>query len=442
MATAEQPGRTVERAVEAAWRIEWPQLAAVLTRLLGDIGTAEDVAQEANLAALEQWPRDGVPANPGAWLMVTAKRRAIDRIRREETLARKQPLLESEALGAADAPDREEIDDDLLRMFFTACHPVLPRASQVALTLRMVGGLTTEEIARAHVQPTSTIVRRISRAKKTIRDAGIPYVVPAGAELAERLDAVLEVVYLVFNEGYAATAGEGWMRTELSFDALRLARILCGLLPSEPEVFGLAALLELQASRLRARHDPDGQLVLLRDQDRTKWDRLLIRRGFAALARSHALARARGEAPGPYALQAAIASAHALAATPEQTDWRRIAGLYAVLAARHPSPIVEINRAVAVAEVHGPAAGLELVDAVVASGTIDGYHLLHAVRGDLLARLGRGDEARAEFLRAADLTDNAAERALLRARAGEAEGRDARAGEAEGRDARAASVER
>jgi predicted RNA polymerase sigma factor len=316
-------------------------------------------------------------------------------------------------------------------MFFTACHPVLPRASQVALTLRMVGGLTTEEIARAHVQPTSTIVRRISRAKKTIRDAGIPYVVPAGAELAERLDAVLEVVYLVFNEGYAATAGEGWMRTELSFDALRLARILSGLLPSEPEVFGLTSLLELQASRLHARHDPDGRLVLLRDQDRTTWDRLLIRRGFAALARSHALARTRGEAPGPYALQAAIAAAHALAATPESTDWRRIAGLYAVLAARHPSPIVEINRAVAVAEVHGPAAGLELVDAVVASGTIDGYHLLHAVRGDLLARLGRGDEARAEFLRAADLTDNVAERALLRARAEQPEDREAPAGSVE-----------
>lgn len=409
---------TAQRAVDAAWRIEWPQLVAVLTRLLGDIGTAEDVAQDAHLAALEQWPRDGIPANPGAWLMVTAKRRAIDRIRRNETLARKRPLLESDVLLESGASDeQEEVSDDLLRMFFTACHPVLPRASQVALTLRMVGGLTTEEIARAYVQPTATIVRRISRAKRTIQDAGIPYAVPEGPELTERLDAVLEVVYLVFNEGYAATAGDDWMRTELCFDALRLARILAGLMPTEPEVFGLAALLELQASRLRARHDPAGRLVLLRDQDRTRWDRLLIRRGFTALARAHTLARSRAEPPGSYALQAAIAAAHAMASTPDDTDWRRIAGLYAVLAAQRPSPIVELNRAVAVAEVYGPAAGLELVDAVAASGTIDGYHLLHAVRGDLLARLERPSEARAEFLRAAGLTENTAERAMLEARA-------------------------
>ncbi|WP_419956870.1 RNA polymerase sigma factor [Microbacterium candidum] len=413
---ASVPGDRVDAAVDAAWRIEWPQLVAVLTRLLGDIGAAEDVAQDAHLAALEQWPRDGVPANPGAWLTTTAKRRAIDRIRRDGTLARKRPLLETEVLlETADEP--EEVSDDLLRMFFTACHPVLPRASQVALTLRMVGGLTTEEIARAYVQPTATIVRRISRAKRTIQDAGIPYAVPEGPELTARLDAVLEVVYLVFNEGYAATAGDDWMRTELCFDALRLARILGGLMPTEPEVFGLAALLELQASRLRARHDPAGRLVLLHDQDRTRWDRLLIRRGFAALARAHTLARSRAEPPGPYALQAAIAAAHAMATTPDDTDWRRIAGLYAVLAARRPSPIVELNRAVAVAEVYGPTAGLELVDAVAGTGTIDGYHLLHAVRGDLLERLGRSAEARAEFVRAAELTENAAERAMLEARA-------------------------
>jgi RNA polymerase sigma factor (sigma-70 family) len=416
--------RAVTRAVDAAWRIEWPKLVAVLTRLVGDITTAEDIAQDAHLAALEQWPRDGVPSNPGAWLVVTAKRRAVDRIRRDTTLARKLPLLEGELLAHLDsAPDDPaavvdgEISDDLLRMLFTACHPVLPRASQVALTLRMVGGLTTEEIARAFVTATPTIVRRISRAKRTIRDAGIPYEVPAGTELAERLDAVLEVIYLVFNEGYAATAGDDWMRAELCTEALRLARIVSGLMPREPEVFGLAALLELQASRLRARHDAAGRLVLLRDQDRTRWDRLLIRRGFAALGHAHALARDGGRAPGRYALQAAIASVHAMAATSDDTDWRRISGLYAILAARFPSPIVELNRAVAVAEVHGPGAGLELVDAVVADGSIDGYHLLHAVRGDLLDRLGRNDEARAEFLRASELTANAAERALMLSRA-------------------------
>ena len=416
--------RAVSRAVDAAWRIEWPQLVAVLTRLVGDITTAEDIAQDAHLAALEQWPRDGVPANTGAWLMGTAKRRAVDRIRRDATLARKLPLLEGELRADLDSAPGDpasivdgEISDDLLRMLFTTCHPVLPRASQVALTLRLVGGLTTEEIARAYVTATPTIVRRISRAKRTIRDAGVPYEVPSGAELAERLDAVLEVVYLVFNEGYAATAGDDWMRAELCAEALRLVRILCGLMPAEPEVFGLAALLELQASRLRSRHDATGRLVLLRDQDRTRWDRLLIRRGYAALGRAHALAHERGRAPGRYALQAAIAAVHAMAATADDTDWRRIAGLYAILAARFPSPIVELNRAVAVAEVHGPAAGLDLVDAVVDAGSLDEYHLLHAVRGDLLARLGRRAEARDEFLRAAELTANAAERSLMLARA-------------------------
>ncbi|WP_251438969.1 RNA polymerase sigma factor [Microbacterium sp. USTB-Y] len=424
--TASDPpvDRAVPRAVDAAWRIEWPQLVAVLTRLVGDMTLAEDLAQDAHVAALEQWPRDGVPANPGAWLTVTAKRRAIDRIRRDSTLARKLPLLEGEILSSLDAGSSdpaaavdEEISDDLLRMLFTACHPALPRASQVALTLRMVGGLTTDEIARAYVTATPTIVRRISRAKKIIRDERIPYEVPSGAELAERLDAVLEVVYLVFNEGYAATAGDDWMRIDLCTEALRLARVLSGLLPAEPEVAGLAALLELQASRLRARYDPAGRPVLLRDQDRTRWDRLLIRRGYAALARAHTLARDRGRPPGRYALQAAIAAAHAMAPTQPQTDWRRIAGLYAVLAARFPSPIVELNRAVAVAELHGPAAGLELVDAVVAGGTIDDYHLLHAVRGDLLLRLGRTAEAGRELERAARLTANTAEQALLLDRA-------------------------
>lgn len=416
--------RAVQRAVDAAWRLEWPQLVAVLTRLVGDITLAEDLAQDAHLAALEQWPRDGVPHNPGAWLTVTAKRRAIDRIRRDTTLARRLPLLESELLADLSAMSDPasivdgEIPDDLLRMLFTACHPALSRTSQVALTLRMVGGLTTEEIARAYVTATPTIVRRISRAKKTIRDERIPYEVPSGAELATRLDAVLEVIYLVFNEGYAATAGDEWMRVDLCTEALRLARILCALMPAEPEVHGLAALLELQASRLRARHDAAGCLVLLRDQDRTRWDRLLIRRGYAALARAHTLARDRERPPGRYALQAAIAAAHAMAPTQPETDWRRIAGLYAVLAARFPSPIVELNRAVAVAELHGPAAGLELVDAVVTSGAIDEYHLLHAVRGDLLLRLGHATEARVEFLRAAELTANAAERAMLRGRAG------------------------
>jgi RNA polymerase sigma factor (sigma-70 family) len=416
--------RAVSRAVDAAWRIEWPQLVAVLTRLVGDITTAEDIAQDAHLAALEQWPRDGVPANTGAWLMVTAKRRAVDRIRRDATLARKLPLLEGEMRADLDSAPGDpasvvdgEISDDLLRMLFTTCHPVLPRASQVALTLRLVGGLTTDEIARAYVTSTPTIVRRISRAKRTIRDAGIPYEVPSGGELAVRLDAVLEVIYLVFNEGYAATAGDDWMRAELCADALRLVRILCGLLPAEPEVFGLAALVELQASRLRSRYDGTGRAVLLRDQDRTRWDRLLIRRGFAALGRAHALARDRGRAPGRYALQAAIAAVHAMAATADDTDWRRIAGLYAILAAHFPSPIVELNRAIAVAGVHGPAAGLELVDAVVDAGSLDEYHLLHAVRGDLLARLGRDGEARTEFLRAAELTANAAERALMLSRA-------------------------
>ncbi|WP_244969557.1 RNA polymerase sigma factor [Nocardia cerradoensis] len=407
------------RAVEAAWRIEWPKLVAGLTRLVGDIATAEEFAQDAHLAALEQWPRDGIPPNPGGWLMLTAKHRAIDRIRRDATFARKLPMLGHDLLtehtGAQ--PDTNDIEDDLLRMVFTACHPVLSQPARGALTLRMVGGLTTDEIARAYLVPETTVAQRIVRAKRTIAEKMVPYEVPSGPQLAERLESVLEVVYLIFNEGYAATSGENWVRAELCDDALRLARILTGLMPREPEAFGLAALLELQASRTGARSDTTKQLVLLPDQDRSRWDQLSIRRGFAALGRAHNLAVRRGVPPGRYALQGAIAAAHAMAATSDDTDWRRIAGLYAVLAERFPSPVVEVNRAVAVAMVHGPAAGLDLVDAVAATGALDSYHLLHAVRAHFLVQLDRPADARAAYLRAADLTANAAEQALLRDRA-------------------------
>ncbi|WP_067896994.1 RNA polymerase sigma factor [Nocardia vaccinii] len=413
-----------QRAVEAAWRIEWPQLVAGLTRVVGDIDTAEELAQDAHVAALEQWPREGVPANPGGWLMSVAKRRAIDRFRRDATFARKLALLGRDLLDeqrsgfpGADSNIDIGISDDMLRMIFTTCHPALPRQARVALTLRMVGGLTTEEIARAYVVTKSTAAQRIVRAKRIIKTLRIPYAVPDESELAARVDAVLEVIYLIFNEGYAATSGEQWMRGELCDDALRLARILTALLPAEPEVHGLAALLELQASRLDARSDIAQRLVPLSDQDRSRWDRLLIRRGFAALARAHATARQRAAPPGPYALQAAIAAVHASARTPADTDWQRVAGLYAILAQRLPSPVVELNRAVAITMVHGPAAGLELVDAVEQTGMLDSYHLLHAVRGDLLARLERHSEARDEFLRAIELTANTAEQSYLRARA-------------------------
>ncbi|MEV0408953.1 RNA polymerase sigma factor [Actinoallomurus sp. NPDC050550] len=422
MSRDQSPEQRAIRAVEAAWRIEWPQLVAGLTRLVGDIDTAEDLAQDAHLAALRQWPRDGVPSNPGGWLMVTAQRRAIDRIRRDARLARKLPLLGHDLLTEHRSPSPGEepgmgIANDRLRMVFTTCHPILSQLAQVTLTLRMVGGLTTEEIARAYLVPRSAVAQRIVRAKRTIKEHRVPYEVPDSSELAPRLAAVLEVIYLIFNEGYAATSGQDWMRAELCDDGLRLARILTGLLPAEPEVHGLAALLELQASRVHARSDTARRLVLLPDQDRSRWDQLLIRRGYAGLGRAYALALQRRAPAGRYALQAAIAAVHTMAATPEDTDWRRIAGLYALLAEGFPSPVVELNRAVAITMVHGPAAGLELVDAVAASGTLDGYHLLHAVRGDLLGRLGRPAEARAEFLRAAELTANTAEQALLHGRA-------------------------
>ncbi|MGW4845053.1 RNA polymerase sigma factor [Nocardia brasiliensis] len=417
------PDRSPEqarRAVETVWRMEWPRLVAGLIRVVGDIDAAEELAQDALVAALEQWPRDGVPPNPGGWLMLTAKHRAIDRIRRDQTFARKLALLGHDLLNVPEPVEQAEaVEDDLLRMMFTACHPVLPEQGRVALTLRLLGGLTTGEIARAFVVPESTVAQRIVRAKRTITARALPYEVPGADELADRLDSVLAVVYLIFNEGYAATAGEDWVRVELCQDALRSARMLAELLPGEPEAHGLAALLELQGSRLSARTGPAKDVVLLADQDRSRWDRLLIRRGYAALGRANTVARERGLPPGRYALQAAIAAVHAMAAIPEETDWRRIAGLYAVLAERFPSPIVELNRAVAVGKVHGPAAALDLVDALVAAGALDAYHLRSAVRGDLLAQLGRRAEAHAEFTRAADLTANRAEQSLLRARAAE-----------------------
>nr|WP_322974239.1 DUF6596 domain-containing protein [Actinacidiphila epipremni] len=418
--------------MEAVWRIESPRLVAGLVRLVHDIDLAEELAQDALVAALEQWPRDGVPRNPGAWLMTTAKRRGIDLIRRNEVFARKLRLLGHEleiAQGAAvfDEPAGTAgaeggIEDDLLRLVFVACHPVLSREARLALTLRLLGGLTTDEIARAFLTAEPTVAQRIVRAKRTLAKEKVPFEVPRGAELAQRLASVLEVVYLIFNEGYSATAGEDWMRPGLCEDALRLARVLQGLLPAEPEVHGLAALLEVQASRAAARVGPDGGPVTLLEQDRRRWDLLLIHRGFAALARADAAARARGAAPGPYALQAAIAACHARAVRAEDTDWGRIAELYRALAAVAPSPVVELNRAVAVGMAEGPAAGLAVVDRVAASGALDGYHLLPSVRGDLLARLGRAAEARAEFARAAGLTRNGAERALLLRRLAEVAG--------------------
>ena len=408
------------RAIDAVWRIESPRLIAGLARLTGDVGLAEDLAQDALVAALERWPEAGVPENPGAWLMATARRRAIDTFRRGKLLDRKHAELAHEleelqeaAVPELDAALDDPVGDDLLRLVFICCHPVLSMEARVALTLRLLGGLTTEEIARAFLVPVATLQQRIVRAKRTLSEARVRFEVPRGADLEARLASVLGVVYLIFNEGYSATAGDDWVRPALCEDALRLGRVLAGLVPDEPEVHGLVALMEIQASRLRARTGPRGEPVLLLDQDRARWDQLLIRRGLAALERAGEL----GGALGPYALQAAIAACHARARTADETDWARIAALYDALAQLAPSPVVELNRAVAVGMAFGPAAGLELADALEQEPTLRGYHLLPSVRGDLLAKLGRVDEARAELARAASLTQNARERALLLDRA-------------------------
>ncbi|MGH9163455.1 MAG: RNA polymerase sigma factor [Vicinamibacteraceae bacterium] len=408
------------RAIDAVWRIESPRLIAALARIVRDIGVAEDLAQDALVAALERWPGSGIPQNAGAWLMATAKHRAIDYLRRSTRLERKHEELGYELEAGRSSPAQhldaaldDEVGDDLLRLIFTACHPILSTEARVALTLRLLGGLTTEEIARAFLVSEPTIAQRIVRAKRTLAKEGVPFEVPRGAELAARLASVLEVIYLIFNEGYAATAGDDWMRPTLCEDALRLGRILAELMPKEPEVHGLVALMEIQASRSRARVGASGEPILLLDQNRALWDQLSIRRGLAALERAEALAGV----PGPYALQAAIAACHACATTPEETDWARIVGLYGALMRIKPSPVVALNRAVALAMLLGPAAGLEIVDALTSESSLKSYHLLPSVRGDLLFKLGHLDEARAEFERAASLTRNARERALLAARA-------------------------
>ena len=407
-------------AIDAVWRIESPRLIAGLARIVRDVGVAEDLAHDALVAALEQWPKEGVPRNPGAWLMAAAKHRAIDYFRRLKLLERKHEQLGHElqtlqdmASTDLDAALDDDIGDDLLRLMFTACHPVLATEARVALTLRLLGGLTTEEIARAFLVPEPTVAQRIVRAKRTLAKERVPFEVPRGDDRIARLSSVLEVLYLVFNEGYSATAGDDWMRPVLCEEALRLGRILAELAPVEPEVHGLVALMEIQASRSRARVGPSGEPILLLDQNRSRWDQLLIGRGLAALDRAERL----GGAKGTYALQAAIAACHARARVAEETDWARIAALYAELAALVPSPVVELNRAVAVGMAFGPAAGLEVVDALVTEPSLKAYHLLPTVRGDLLTKMGRSDEARQEFQRAATLTRNARERALLLARA-------------------------
>lgn len=408
------------RAIEAVWRIESARIIAGLAGLVRDVGLAEELAQDALLAALEQWPADGIPPNPGAWLMLTAKHHAIDRIRRNERLASKLRLLgreleTGEHAGQADFAavlDDEKIDDDLLRLMFISCHPVLSTQARIALTLRLLAGLTTEEIARGFLAAEPTIAKRIVRAKRALASNQIPFEVPR-AERPARLASVLEVLYLVFNEGYSAMAGDDWMRPALCHEALRLGRVLAELMPAEPEVHGLVALMEIQASRIPARLDPDGLPVPLPEQNRGRWDQLLIRRGFAALLRAE---RAAGP-PGPYVLQAAIAACHAQAHAPEQTDWARIATLYQALASLTPSPVVELNRAVAVAMAFGPARGLEIVDSLAAEPALAGYHHLPSVRADLLAKLGRRHEAAAEFRRAASLTKNIPERTVLLRRA-------------------------
>jgi len=412
------PPKQAAEAIDAVWRIESARLIAGLARIVGDVGLAEDLAQDALVAALEQWPASGVPDNPGAWLMATAKHRAIDQLRRRKMQDTKHEHLGRELSERQVSPEEDlaealddQVGDDLLSLIFTACHPVLTTEARVALTLRLLGGLTTEEIARAFLVPKATIQQRIVRAKRTLAAARVPFELPRGAQLAERLESVLEVIYLVFNEGYSATAGEDWVRPGLCEDALRLGRILAELAPAEPEVHGLVALMEIQASRIRARVGPGGEPILLLDQDRGKWDHLLISRGLAALERAER--SGGGGTYGPYALQAAIAACHARAHTADETDWTRIVALYDALAQLVPSPVVELNRAVALGMAFGPAAGLELVDSLTADPALAGYHLLPSVRGDLLAKLGRFEEARAEFARAASLTQNSRERELL-----------------------------
>jgi len=409
----------IHGSIDAVWRIESPKLIASLTRIVRDIGLAEDLAQDALVAALEQWPKSGVPENPGAWLMATAKHRAIDHFRRNTLLDRKHEELGREvAEQEMKVPDLnaaldDNVGDDLLRLVFIACHPVLSTEAQVALTLRLLGGLTTDEIARAFLVPEPTMAQRIVRAKRTLSEKQVPFEVPRGPELAARLSSVLAVIYLIFNEGYAATAGDDWLRPALCDDALRLGRVLAELAPKEPEVHGLVALMELQASRAKARVGPSGEPILLKDQDRAQWDQLLIRRGLGALDRAKQL----GIAAGPYVVQAELAACHAKARTPEETDWARIVRLYDALAQLSPSPVIELNRAVAVSMAFGPAAGLELVNALTSDPSLEKYHLLPSVRGDLLTKLRRFDEARFEFERAASLTRNVRERELLLQRA-------------------------
>jgi RNA polymerase sigma factor (sigma-70 family) len=429
VSSVEVPTTDTQRAIDAVWRIESPRLIAGLTRIVRDVGVAEDLAQDALVAALEQWPESGVPDNPGAWLMAAAKHRAIDYFRRNTRVERKHEQLGREGvvqkIGAREVRDGEaqmddieaalddDVGDDLLRLVFISCHPVLSTEARVALTLRLLGGLTTDEIARAFLVPEPTIAQRIVRAKRMLAEKRVPFEVPRGTELALRLSSVLEVVYLIFNEGYSATAGGDWMRPALCEDALRLGRILAELAPLEPEVHGLVALMEIQASRARARVAPSGEPILLLDQNRAHWDPLLIRRGLAALDRAASLR----QTPGPYALQASIAACHARARTAQETDWTKIADLYAQLSRIMPNPVVELNRAVAVAMAFGPQAGLDLVDELTAEDSLKTYHLLPTVRGDLLFKLGRLDEARPEFERAASLTRNARERELLLGRA-------------------------
>jgi predicted RNA polymerase sigma factor len=418
---------TAHRAVEAVWRIESPRIIAGLTGLVRDVGLAEELAQDALVAALEQWPAAGIPANPGGWLMLTARHRAIDRIRRNERLSGKLNLLAHELrAGQQDdgadfeaVLDPEKIDDDLLRLMFISCHPVLSTEARIALTLRLLGGLTTEEIARGFLTTEPAIAKRITRAKRTLAGKQVPFEVPAPAERPARLASVLEVLYLIFNEGYSAMAGDDWMRPALCSEALRLGRVLAGLMPLEPEVHGLVALMEIQASRIPARLSPAGLPVPLGEQNRGRWDQLLIRRGFTALLRAKEL----GGPPGPYVLQAAIAACHARARAATETDWPQIAALYQALAAISPSPVVELNRAVAVSMTDGPERGLEIIDGLIAGSALAGYHHLPSVRGDLLARLGRPGEAAAEFRRAASLTRNVPERTVLLQRAAQCDAR-------------------